>query len=94
MLAQLRRICATGALLEVVAGLDPERDQAEIERLKLPGLSLSHIDTVLAPRYRAAGFAVVRRGILPPGSVARLDSTWARRVGRWRTVYYFIARAV
>src|SRR5262245_8839021 len=34
-LRNVRRICAIGALLEVVLGLDPARDQSEIARLEL-----------------------------------------------------------
>ena len=45
VLRNVRRICSTGALLEVVTGLDPERDQSEIERLGLTTLSLDFIDT-------------------------------------------------
>ena len=44
VLRNLRRICAPGALLEVVIGLDPERDQSEIERLGLTPLSIEFID--------------------------------------------------
>lgn len=94
VLADLRRICAANAVLEVVAGLDQERDRSEVERLSLPPLSVPHIDTVLAPRYRDAGFDIVRRGILSAGSLARLNTAWAKRLRGSRTVYYFVARAL
>jgi hypothetical protein len=51
VLQNLRRICSSGALLEVVIGLDLERDQSEIERLGLTPLSLEFIDNELIPKY-------------------------------------------
>ena len=41
VLRNLRRVCAPGALLEVVLGLDPLRDQTELQKLDLSALSLS-----------------------------------------------------
>src|SRR5215831_11298295 len=38
-LRNLRRICAPDGLLEIVIGLDPERDRSEIERLGLAPLT-------------------------------------------------------
>ena len=95
MLGNLCRICAAGAQLEIVASLDPERDRAEMQRLGLQALSLEHIDSVLILRYRDAGFAVTKRGILSPRECARLKTAWAKRLsGSDRTVWYIIARAV
>lgn len=66
VLRNLRCMCAAGALLEVLFGLDPQRDRAEIERLELPELSISFIDSVLAPRYADAGFAIIERRFWAP----------------------------
>ena len=44
ILGKLRRLCAPGALLEVIVGIDPQRDRTEIERLGLPPLSDAYID--------------------------------------------------
>ncbi|HUP49471.1 MAG TPA: methyltransferase domain-containing protein [Thermoanaerobaculia bacterium] len=94
VLDNLRRICAPGALLEVVIGLDPERDGGEIERLGLPSLSTSFIDSVLAPRYEQAGFDLVERGVLPASEWTRLRTSWAGRLRghEHRTVIYLVAR--
>lgn len=95
MLGNLRRICAAGAQLEIVASLDPERDRAEMQRLGLQALSLEHIDCVLTPRYRNAGFAVTKRSILSPRECARLKSAWAKRFSRSnRPIWHIVARAV
>ena len=39
VLDSLRRICASECLVEIVIGIDEERDRSEIERLELPKLS-------------------------------------------------------
>jgi 16S rRNA (adenine(1408)-N(1))-methyltransferase len=95
-LDNLRKICVPGALLEVVIGIDPERDHAEIKRLGLEPPSISLIDRVLAPKYREAGFQVMERGELSAAEWAKLRTSWAKRLraGRSRTVLYFIARAI
>lgn len=96
VLANLRRVCAPGALLEVILGLDPERDRTEMERLGLEPLSLAYIDSSLAPRYREAGFEVVERGLLADEDRLRLRTSWAKRLqgGAGRSVFYLVARAV
>ncbi len=96
ILRNLRRICAPGAWLEVVVALDPERDRAEIERLGLSPLSPEFLETVLIPRYRAAGFEVVECGSPPPAEWPRLHTAWAQRLrgNAGRQLSYLIARAV
>ena len=96
VLQNLRRVCAHGALLEVVIGLDPERDQTEIERLGLTSLSLEFMDEVLTPRYAAAGFETIERGILAPGEWPEVNTSWAKRLhgNERRSITYLIARAV
>ncbi|HVR42105.1 MAG TPA: class I SAM-dependent methyltransferase [Thermoanaerobaculia bacterium] len=95
-LANLRRLCAPGALLEVVIGIDPDRDRTEIERLGLRSLSPRWIEAVLIPRYREAGLDVIEHGTLDASEWGKLQTSWAKRLkGReTRTVHYLIARAV
>lgn len=95
VLRNLRRICALGALLEVVIGFDPERDSSEIARLELPVLSLEHIDSVLAPEYRRAGFEIFERGIIASSEWPEFQTSWAKRLkgNTSRALIYLIARA-
>jgi 16S rRNA (adenine(1408)-N(1))-methyltransferase len=95
VLASLRRICAPGALMEIVIGLDPERDRTEMLRLGLEPLSVEYIDSVLVPRYREAGFDVIDRGVLSRDQWTCLESSWARRlsISSGRAVTYLAARA-
>lgn len=95
VLKSLRRICSDEALFEVVIGLDPERDQTEIERLGLTPLSVEFIDEVLSPRYAAAGFEVIERGMLAPLEWPEFNTSWAKRLhgNERRSITYLIARA-
>jgi 16S rRNA (adenine(1408)-N(1))-methyltransferase len=96
ILDSLRRICAPHGLLEIVIGLDPERDRTEMERLGLPTLSNAYFETVLIERYRDAGFEVLETGALSQADWSRLETSWARKLAgnTDRTVVYLIARAV
>jgi len=76
-LENLRRICASSARLEVVIGLDPDRDRAEIERLGLEPITDAYIEAVLVPRYREAGFEIVEKGAWPAPA---LRTSWAKRL--------------
>jgi hypothetical protein len=95
VLQNLRRICSPGALLEVVLGLDPTRDQSEIERLGLSTLTLEYIDQTLVPQYAAAGFEITERGIIPAADWPEFNTSWAKRLQQndQRVITYVIARA-
>lgn len=96
VLRNLRRVCAPNALLEVVIGLDPERDRTEIARLGLSSVSLEQIDVVLAPLYSNAGFEIFERGTIGPSAWPKLQTSWAKRLkgSANRTLVYIIARAI
>lgn len=96
VLQNLRRICSHGALFEVVIGLDPTRDQSEIERLGLTPLTLEFIDNQLIPTYAAAGFETIERGILSASEWPELNTSWAKRLqgNERRSITYLIARTI
>ena len=94
-LQNLRRMCSDGGLFEVVIGIDPERDTAELERLKVPEVTIPYVDSVLVPKYREAGFEIVEKGILSQTEWATIETSWAKRLrGRpSRSLIYIVARA-
>ncbi|HYO90624.1 MAG TPA: class I SAM-dependent methyltransferase [Pyrinomonadaceae bacterium] len=94
-LQNIRRVCADGALLEIVIGLDPERDRTELARLSLPPLTVEHVDSVLAIKYREAGFEIRERGVTPASVWPELRTSWAKRLkgNANRSLLYIIARA-
>ena len=95
VLLGLRRIMVDGGLLEVVIGVDADRDRTEVERLGLPNISLDYLTSVLEPRYAAARLAIKEKGKLAAHEWPHLQSSWARRLSGndRREVVYFIAEA-
>ncbi len=94
VLAALGRIAAHECMLEIVIGIDEERDRSEIARLGLPDLSSEYLKHVLAPKYEKAGFEVLDYGSLDPSEWSRLKTSWARKLqsNAGRKVVYLIAQ--
>jgi len=82
--------------LEIVIGLDPERDQSEIKALGLKPLTHEFLEMRLAPRYAANGFAVLEKGELAPAEWPKLKTSWAKRLrgNAGRALIYILARAI
>jgi 16S rRNA (adenine(1408)-N(1))-methyltransferase len=80
VLAALRRVAAPECVLEIIIGIDEERDKTEIERLALPRLSAGYLQKTLIPKYEAAGFQLLESGALDPADWSRLETSWARRL--------------
>ena len=96
VLQSLRRVSAPECLLEIVIGLDEERDRTEIERLGLPPLlSAEYLEKVLLPKYEAAGFVILEKGVLNSSEWSRMETSWARKLhgGASRKVVSLIFRA-
>ena len=89
VLRSLRRIAADGCVLEVVIGIDPERDRSELERLGIPDLSLVLIHSFLVPKYKRAGFEPLNCRRLSRDEWSAIDTSWSRRLnsGSRRAVY-------
>jgi 16S rRNA (adenine(1408)-N(1))-methyltransferase len=94
-LGSLRRIAAPGCVLEIVIGIDPERDRSEMKRLDVPALDDEYIRSELVPRYISAGFSLVEIGQLRPEEWSRFETSWARKLssGRSRQVTYLLFAA-
>jgi 16S rRNA (adenine(1408)-N(1))-methyltransferase len=80
ILKSLRRISAPECLLEVVIGIDPERDKTEIERLDIPELTPIFLHSFLFPKYRSAGFRMLDHRNLKLHEWSKLDTSWARKL--------------
>jgi hypothetical protein len=95
VLRSLRRLCAPSALVEIIIGLDPNRDRAEIEALGLPPLTPEFLERTLVPRYEASGFEVLEHGVLGPAEWPKVKTSWAKRLrgGTGRALIYLIAQA-
>jgi 16S rRNA (adenine(1408)-N(1))-methyltransferase len=95
-LRSIRRICAPEAELEVVVGLDPSRDAAEMARLGIPAVSLEYIDRVLRTQYASAGFSIREYGCLDRSQWSKMSTSWAKRLNApsGRSVHYWLAEAM
>ena len=96
VLRKLRQICSAGAWLEVIIGLDPEKDHTEIARLRLPEISEEYLVRELIPRYQAAGFEIIEHGVVPASQWREIRSSWAKRLSnnRARVLIYLVGRAL
>jgi 16S rRNA (adenine(1408)-N(1))-methyltransferase len=94
LLKNVRRLCAPGAILTVVLGVDPERDHAEVLRLGLPVLDEGHLAVPLAAGYADAGFTVTAVRALTSDDLALWASSWAKRLAfsRPRPMFQIEAR--
>ena len=80
VLRGLRRIAAPGAWLEILIGIDEDRDSGEARRLQLPPLTDEYVRSTLIPRYATVGFDVRESGTLPHIEWPHLETTWAKRL--------------
>jgi 16S rRNA (adenine(1408)-N(1))-methyltransferase len=95
VLRSLRGVASPGCLLEIVIGIDPERDKTEIERLSLPDLTPVFLHSFLIPKYKAAGFDLLETDTIDSSEWPKLETSWARRLrnGAGRRVTYLIFQA-
>lgn len=95
-ISSLRRLCSLDCLIEIVIGIDPERDRSEIGRLGIPSLTDQYLTGTLFPNYAATGMELVAFGHLATGDWSRIDTSWARRLsgGKNRDVTFLSFRAV
>ena len=80
VLASLKRIAAPDGLLEIVLGIDPERDRTELDRLGIPELTPITLHSYLIPKYIAAGFTFVEARTLTQAEWSKLETSWARKL--------------
>src|SRR5262245_42178194 len=96
ILRSLRRIAAPNCQLEIVIGLDPNRDRSELDRLGIPDLSDPNVRTALIEKYENSGFEIREHGKLDRTEWSALETSWARKlqVNKDRRVFYLIGEAI
>lgn len=80
VLRSLRRIAAPGCLLEIIIGLDPELDRAQMEKLGVPDLTPTILHSFLIPKYIAAGFELRQCRSLDKAEWTKIQTSWARKL--------------
>ncbi len=95
ILRKIRRLCNADAMLEVIIGVDPDKDRSEFERLQLEPLTVEFVEKILIDRYAAAGFKIVEHGDFAAAKWPKLCTSWAQRLesGGTRSLLYLIAQA-
>ena len=96
VLCSLRRVAAPNCLLEIIIGIDPDRDRTELNRLEVHDFSDPYVRNVLTEKYNSSGFMIKKHGELERSEWSRLETSWARKlqVNRDRKVLYLIAEAI
>ncbi len=91
----VRALCQRHAVLTIVLGVDPVRDQAELLRLGLHPLTDACLASRLAAGYALAGFTLGSVRPMAQDELALWPSTWARRLahGRGRKLFQITATA-
>ena len=95
ILVSLRQVCAPECLLEIIIGIDQERDKTEIERLQLPHLTEDYLENVLLPKYELVGFKLLEKGTLDSSKWSKIETSWAKKLqgGANRKVTFLIFQA-
>jgi 16S rRNA (adenine(1408)-N(1))-methyltransferase len=95
ILSSLRNIAANDSLLEILIGVDAERDATELARLGLSDLTQNYFENLLASRYNSAGFETVEIRQLSREEWSKIETSWARKLssGSTREVTQLIFRA-
>lgn len=94
VLSALYRISAPECLIEIIVGIDENRDKREIERLELPRLSAAYLEKTLLPKYEAAGFEILEKSVLTASEWSKLETSWARKLqsGSDRQVLFLVLK--
>jgi 16S rRNA (adenine(1408)-N(1))-methyltransferase len=96
VLGNLLKLCRPEARLEVIIGIDTERDRSQIARLGLPDLSDEYLKRVLVPAYESRGFEIEEFGRGSASSWPEIDSSWARKLRQssTRVLIFLRGRAI
>ncbi len=91
----IKRICAPGAVVDVVFGYDEQHEAGEMEEYELPELSLEYIQKTMAPQLDALGFTIQKVKELSLEDLKMYPSSWAKRLafGQGRIYYYVRLRS-
>lgn len=79
-LSSLRRIASDECALDIVIGIDTDKDRSELERLGVPNVTIDYIREILLGAYESAGFNAVDYRELQRDEWSRLETSWARRL--------------
>lgn len=97
IIRSLRRICKSGALLEIITSIDEARDVTQLERLGISGsLNEQYVESKLSQQFKQAGLIITEYASIPAGHWPQLCTSWTAKLnsGGNRGAYYLIAQAL
>ena len=80
VLASLNVVLKPKGTLKITAGIDPNRDRAELDRLGVPQIDLAYVEGSLSAAYGDAGFRMTDCCELAMSEWSRIETSWARRL--------------
>jgi hypothetical protein len=94
VLGSIARVAAPGATLELYLNTTAFLERVPGELRTLPVPTPEYCDVMLSPAYAAAGITLVERRLVGRQVLARLESTWARRLAQARAPQALYVRGV
>lgn len=85
----IKRIGKKDATIETIFGYDAHHDSKEIQRLGLPHLDELYLNTVLIPKLKNLGFAILDLKKLTPRDLREYPTSWAKKLSFGQTRSYF-----
>lgn len=81
VLGSLRSILHPGGSLTITIGIDPIRDQAEMERLGIPQIDIAYVERSPGHAYRESGLEMTEAREISMPEWSRIETSWARKLG-------------
>lgn len=81
VLGSIYNILKPSGSLTVTIGVDPIRDQAELERLGIPKIDIAYIEANLRTAYQELGLVMTEVGELTMPEWSKIETSWARKLG-------------
>jgi 16S rRNA (adenine(1408)-N(1))-methyltransferase len=95
VLRSIGRVAAHNCTLEILLGVDADRDRTELARLGITQLTEDNIRTALIPAYESSGFEHLNHEVLSPAEWRKVETSWAKKLqgDSGRTVTRFVFQA-
>ena len=92
--SNIKRICKTGAYIDILFGYEQNGDINEAEQFGIPFLDLPYIRDTMASRLAEKGFRVTEMQTVNPEEIRDYPSSWAKKLGYGRDRAYYYLRLI
>ncbi|KYK28836.1 MAG: hypothetical protein AYK19_05230 [Theionarchaea archaeon DG-70-1] len=93
ILKNIVQISSVNGILKMFISYSVKYEPVEMEKLRLPALTLEYIDSKLTPLYQEEGITITERNFLTNEPMKEIPSKWAKRLayGRKRKTLFIEA---